>query len=287
MDFQTYSRDRRSYIEAESLGINSVVWRDTASRAIRKKFPTPGLVASGLAFADDDQSIRALLWSTPTFPLGTSVSQQESVSWDLITGAETRRPITPKLDSILAFSRDGRLCAHLDMIRGGIGIWDLDLDQARGNLIPVDGDFQFAVGMLHMTPAKLAADGRTLIVSQANGRIEFWDMIESRLVRAIPVHQGASWLATVELTPDGRTLVSSGSKWERLAGFWLWVSRLSPAWTPDAETEVVVVDLQSQAILARSAGSYHPRLSPDGRTIVTHEADGSFAVRAVPELTTR
>ena len=61
------------------------------------------------------------------------------------------------------------------------------------------------------------------------------------------------------------------------------ISQWIPLWHGSGPCDVVLSDLASGRTLRRATGSMSAMFAPDGRTIVTFEPDGSFAIRAVPD----
>lgn len=294
-DFRTMSHDRQSSVERlgefwswEKVEGNELVWRDAASGEIRRRFPVAaGFRVYHLAFGGDDRSIRAFVSNEN--PILNSTVVQQVVTWNLDTGARTERPITHPPGWQTFFAADGSRCAYLDSKLGGLQIWNLDTDQALGGLIPIDGTALTMAGIGHLPVAELAPDGRTLVIGQPDGLVEFWDLIAARRVKTARAHDPGEWHAMTHFAPDGRTLASAGSQWTASAlPSWCWdlAQRLAPGWL-QGRTEVAVLDVASGQIRGRIQGGYQPQFSPDGQTLITRRPDGSFAVRAVREAPAR
>ncbi len=290
-DSRTWSHDRQTSAEATGgfgrfgeIGTNEILWRDAGSREIRRRFPiADGFRARHLAFGADDRSIRALLSNEN--PITNPTVVQQVVTWNLDTGDRTERPISAPPGWQTFFATDGSRVATLDFKLGGLQVWNLDTDQAIGPLIPIEGNALMMAGIGHQPVAELAPDGRTLVLNQPDGLVGFWDLIAARRVKTVRAHDAGQWYAVNHLSPDGRTLASAGSCGTGLTlPSWGWdlANRLAPGWL-QATTEVTLLDVASGQILGRVRGGYLPKFSPDGQTLATHQADGSFAIRDVPQ----
>jgi len=302
MSQRSETRDRRSYVEVDLSG-EGVVWRDAATRSIRQRFPTPGSQPWHVAFADGDRLIRAVLaqkgppepmsgvdpdGSTWHFDLARP-EIKEVATWDVATGAMTGRPVLGKFDQVADYSPDGRLLADFQMNGSVVQVYDLLADQPLGQPIPVGGDTAVFVGMLHQpAPIHFTPAGH-LVIGQPGGLVELWHPGDPRPIRVIQAHPGGFDVRETVVSPDGRTLASFAYDVQpaRVAWFWAIVAQVAPSWQPTAKSELVVVDLTTGRVLARSAQSSGPHFSPDGRTVVTREPDGRFAIRDVPQSSGR
>ncbi len=273
--------DRQSFVGVteDAFAESELVWIDADSRTIKARFPVKSREILEPRLVDEGRSIRAILLDR------TQV--KEVATWDLASGAESRRPIlgpgnlgfartTP-----VAYSPDGRLWAYADLNRNGIQLWDAEADRPSGNLLRSP-----TTRLAPWSGAAFSPDGKTLIVSQQDGRAEFWDLADSRPMRTIQVHPKGFISNDIQFSPDGRTMASTGLD----SGSTSWVAQvlarlrnLLPGWSDRPGQEVVILDLATGQTLARSPGSIHPQFSPDGRTIVTHEWDETFSVRDAPQ----
>jgi RNA polymerase sigma factor (sigma-70 family) len=124
-------------------------------------------------------------------------------------------------------------------------------------------------GMVHA--AVFSQDGKTILASDGNNNIVFWDVASGREVRRLQADPRMDWVA-LALSPDGKTLASGGR-----GPLWLW----------DAESGKVLSrhDLKTNAIwqllftsdgkaLIVSDGSKIIRLWDIARQKVTHEFKG-------------
>ena len=259
-----------------------VVWVDRASGAVRARFPVGAGLSTHTRLVDGGRSIRT--WLARTDGSGRWRIKQV-VTWDIANGTETRRPfLGPGGANFepLASSSDGRLLyAYLDKSQGTIQVWDLEADRPLGKPFPAPRVLPSPQPSAAFTP-----DGRTLIVGRDDGRAEFWDVAESRLVRTLKVHPSDYVFGLISPSPDGRSLTSTGyfsSKSSLVNWLGRRLDRISPGWTARVLNEAVVVDLATGQVLARSSGSIDSRFSPDGRTIVTREWDWTLTIRDVPQ----
>ena len=266
-----FARDGRSF--AGQVDRSAVDWADVASGAIRARFPVAGVVLF-LRFAADDRSIRA-------FVLDVKAGKTDLVTWDLATGDKSRLALAwwPNWARPLACTPAGDLLIFGDPTEGLVA-WDVATGRPLDRRLGSPGfarDVNFAPVF---TP-----DGRTLVIAGKDGRVEAWDVAAGRLDRAIALpFRGMTPLA-MTLSSDGRTLAASAAT-PPSGPPWSWVEvlvrRLNPAWARPIRTELVLVDLATGRTLARSRGSSYAEFSPDGRTVVTAESDGTYAVRDAP-----
>jgi len=280
-----FSADGRSCVGEHGYDYESakIVWVDVASGEVKANFFAKLPRVVHLSFTDGDRAIRAFL-------ADRTGTLREVVTWDLATGAETRRPLTgPKKGGggeawPAGVSRDGRVLAFLDLARDGVQLWDAETDQPLGGLLRTPST---QLVQSYDSAAFTPGDDR-LIISRADGAVEVWNLADRRWLRTIPIHPAGHVAIGLQIAPDGRTLASSrfhhaGPSWA--SRFWSGLAKpLGVSLTNQGRSdEVVVVDLQTGARLARWPGSFQPKFSPDGRTVVTHESWlGTFAIRDTP-----
>ncbi len=279
--------DGRTYVGVGTTftdrGESEVVWVNSASDAIRARFPVRANLFLKLVLVGGGRSIRAVLGHFDQ--VRQRISIKEVMTWDLASGAEVRRPIAgPVGEDVepMAYSRDARLCAYLDRPRGMIQVWDLEADRPEGEPLPASN-----VPLSQLPSAVFTSDGQTLIVGRNDGRLAFYSLAESRLVKTFKVHPADYLISGIGLSPDGRTLTSTGvgpSQPSRLTRFW-WacLDRIIPDWSLMLKCETVVIEVETGRVLARSSGSVTSRFSPDGRTIVTREWNWTLTARDAPQ----
>ena len=280
---QATSADGRSFVGVvanEQSTDAEVVWGDAASGAIRGRFSVPDRYVVHPRFLDQDRAIRAVLLDT------TRV--REVATWDRASGTETRRPITGPGSLGLArtvpvaHSPDGRIWAYFDVKRIGVQLWDAEADQPLGGLLRTP-----TTRLTPWSTAGFTPDSQTLLLTQDDGRVEFWDVANSRLIRTVKIHSNGFYGSEIALAPDGRTLASAANNPQNTSPVvlaWVALYWIAPGWVMQATREVVILDVATGRPLARSRGSNQPQFSPDGRTIVTHEWDDTFSIRSTPDL---
>ena len=255
----------------------AVVWVDSATDAVRARFPVPGRDLWCPILVNGGRTIRAVLID--------QTGIREVATWDLATGAEVRRVLTgpqqPGWRFLMTISFNGRTCVYHDGNRRGILLWDTEADRQIGPILANPG-----VGGACMTSAGFSQDGRTLAVGRDNGRVECWDVAAARLLWTAAPHPVDSDPNEIEFSPDGRTLASGaydpGMGWRGRARR-QFNARVPPSWAIPRRREVVLLDVPTGAVVARLSGSIHPMFSPDGRTLATEGQDGSFSLRNVPQ----
>ncbi len=278
------SSDGRRFVGwvGDHYGAAEVVEGDALTETIERRFPVQGVQGSELAFRDDGRSVEAIL---------ADRRQRVAVAtWDLASGAESRRAIRgPEANYTrpVACSPDGRVWAYLDKVRDGILLWDPRTDRAIGGLLRTPTT-QRNLAAWAWTGAMFTPDGRTLITSRSDGQVEFWDIATGRLNKLVRLHPVSCTAMNMHLSPDGRTLVSSGyvlfsssplfQIWDGLR-YLISGSGQNPT---QASQETVVLDLTTDQILARARRCHAVAISPDGRTIVTQDLGGTISFRDIP-----
>jgi len=277
---KSYASDGRSFVgmTGADFAASEVVWVDEASGAIKARFPVQARQVLQPTLEDGGRSIRAFL--------GDKNFLLEIATWDLATGAEARRSIAGPGGRGLprnmppVGSPDGRIWLYFDATGGGVRLWDVAADRPVGGLLRPHSD-----RLVMMPAAVFTPDDRTLILGQADGQAEFWDVATSRQLKVIRVHRDGCFFENMAIAPDGRTLASFGKDprlWSSLLLVRAVCAHVFFGSSRGVVYETVLTDLATGRTLARSPGSIQPEFSPDGRTIATGEPDGTFAIRDAP-----
>ncbi len=259
---------------------------DTATEAIRARFPLGPRWAYQVDLVDDDRKVRAVV--------GQRNAPIEVVTWDLATGSETTRPIQgpgpgPAWQAV--FSPDGQTWAYLNQAQHAIQFWDSAADRPIGGVLesstrsPTPATWRWAKTMF--TP-----DGRTLIAGRNDGLAEFWDVAGLRRIKTVRLHPRDHTIYSLMISPDGRTLASTRvglPSDSRLGRVWESIRFRATGRSSFGEVqEAALTDLANDQLLARWGGSTFREFAPDGRTIVTCERGKTLSIRdmklPVPEV---
>lgn len=214
-------------------------------------------------------------------------------TWDLATGSVTSRPLSkpPGLvpsplrgrSYVWLPSPDGRTLAYFDDAKVGIQLWDVATDQPLGRPLrtPTTKAANRFYSALAFTP-----DARFLLHGQPDGGVEVWDVAARTLVRVLAVQGPNDFVDTVVPSPDGRTVMvhsvpvvrgpmSLGARIVRTA-----VTRIRGR--PE-EDEVVLIDLATGRLLARSPGGQLLAFRPDSRSVAVGRGN-RIEIHPVPTL---
>ena len=260
----------------------AVVVADTATEAIRHRFNLPTRRdARRVDWIDDDRRIRVVVSGLSNF--------WSVVTWDLATGAQTARTIrvpdaSANWQAVIA--PDGRTWAYLDWYRGRIHFWDAEADAPLGGILISPNPNPTRVfnvwGRSTFTP-----DGRTLLLGRVDGRVEVWDVASRRHLRTLQLHPEDHLVYALQVSPDGRTLASTGISQPPINGFGAFVEAVRTRWIGQsslaARREVVVVDLADGQTLARWPLCVCGGFAPGSRSVVTSEYEQrTLSIRDVP-----
>ncbi|MEM8678966.1 MAG: protein kinase, partial [Planctomycetota bacterium] len=155
---------------------------------------------------------------------------------------ELQLPTTRDLyDYHLKFSSDeSQLIAGIP--DGVVEVIDLESERRR----------RFRVDPRAMIAMNLSPDGETLITSGDDGYIRLWDWRTARLIREM--HFGSSWIHGLEMTPNGKRLITGS---EHTITFW------------DVERATQILSIPLDKCVANMA------LSADGTRLAVADSGGS------------
>ncbi len=212
------------------------------------------------------------------------------VYWDVATGREVRR--LPRMQGAiyaLAITRDGKTLAAGAW--GNVSLWEV----ATGKLLSKVEVKNDAIMQMLFTP-----DGKTLAVRYQGDVIDLVDVAGDKKLRELKGHAGK--VATMDLSPDGKTLASGSWKdphirlWdiatgkEKLHFTTGGTDVLSVAFSPDGKTLAAIGNSvgfgffdPNTGKLLRKAKDYFGGVSqiyyaPDGKTLLGLESNNSVHV---------
>ena len=274
---RSYAADGRSYVGLSTDRDRAVVRVDVASGAVTGRYVAEPFQSSWPTRRDGGRSVRAYLHD------GDRVA--EVATWDTATYAVSRRPFNGPPDGgrplrVVQATQDRRTLIYADSRNDGVQLWDGELDRPIGGLLRTP-----TTRIAQQVQPEVTPDGRTLVVPRDDGQVDVWAIPEGRLVRTVRVHPAGFRSFGMALSPDGRVLASGAADSTAttgLASAWARMRDLSPALHARSTREVVVVDLATARRLARFPGEGGPLITPDGRTLVTQDHDGSYPVRTIP-----
>ena len=229
-----FSGDGQWLASADRDGVIRIL--DPASGAVHHRLNAAGPVWS-IAFAQDDRSLLAATSEGVEFWSLTSGTRQRVLSHP--AGQLTRMTLSPAGDRIATASTDGRVRIFdiergtrvLELVADEDLVWSVAfspdgtrLATASGNEVAAVWDLDSGERLAHFsghtggaTDVRLLEDGVTLIATDREGRLHWWDLTTRRkLTPPMEGHRGSSWRMT--LHPDGTTLATAGD--DGLAKVW-------------------------------------------------------------------
>lgn len=261
-------------------GLTEIVIGTAAAGVIEHRLPVQPAMVRQFAWLEGDRSAQALIEDP--------ARNWEVITWDMATAAVSRRPIRGPGVSFgrpAAFSPDGRVLAYVDLVTAALQFWDIARDRPIGGLL-VNPRAQPRVGGRNWACATFTPDGQTLVLSRNDHQAEFWDLPSLQLQRVISLHRPGLSILYHQIAPDGRTLVSIAVPHSAPSGLDQFFASLRSLFLSSnrsrPDQELVVLDLSTDGILARSRRLTFAGFSPDGATIATCDPDGTIGLRALP-----
>lgn len=256
--------------KADNLTVDLV---DVAAGRVRTSSPAPGvgIVRGGLAFMDGGRGLRVLVVDARN---AVHVADLDLDSGQVVADRTLGRQVFHNSTHV---APDGRLLAFAPPTGPDTGpgpellLWDLDQEREVGR---VTGDQR-------VEASGLSDDGRTLAIARPGGAIEIRDRGETSPRALCYPHSLAVHPAVLELSPDGRTLASSGYRGAASLAQALVIAGLSVVGGSRAasEGELVVAESATGHIQLRTMKEGAPCFSPDGRFLATLHEDGTIRIR--------
>ncbi len=167
--------------------------------------------------------------------------------WDADTGRQEKALSGHKGHALASLSADGGLVATVD--DGQARIWD-----RRGGDRPFIETSEVRRGLVRFTPS-----GDSVVVSDEDGTVYRWDWKVRAPVRRLTGYRGAVTVTDMDLSADGRWLVTAGS------------DRVARVWDVDTGREALTLRGHDGVV-------YSARFSSDGAFVVTSSADGTARI---------
>jgi WD40 repeat protein len=209
---------------------------DPATGTVRHALQAAGPVWS-LAFAPGDGHLLAATDGGVAFWALASGTRERVLKHP--AGRITRMALSPSGDRIATASTDGRVRIFdtergtllRELLADGDLVWSVAFSRDGRRLATASGNEAAAVWDLDSgerlayfsghtggaTDARILADGVTLVVTDREGRLHWWDLTTRRkLTPPMAGHRGSSW--RMALHPNGATLATAGD--DGLAKVW-------------------------------------------------------------------
>ena len=248
---------------------------DVATGQVRASTPTRHDRNAGLAYVADGSAI--------LFGSASGSGIQEVVVFDPAAGREVAatRPTPPLAGSAVGLSADARSLGYFPQRGGPITLGWADPGPSRPPVVASPTAAK-ATGAFDRSP-----DGRQFALGRLDGMIEIWDLPTGRLVATFRIHAGGNASAAIRFDPDGRTLWSRGLLLNPTGGVPLvmhLLDDLRKRLDDSGEREdMVLLDVATGRVLARSTDSRVLHFSPDGRTVASRDRDERIRIRTIPQ----
>ncbi|HST19482.1 MAG TPA: WD40 repeat domain-containing protein, partial [Blastocatellia bacterium] len=217
-----YSKDGRFILTG------ALLWDAATGQEIRRFVGHPNGV-DAVAFSPDGKSI-----------LTGGTLDKTACIWNIATGKEIKRLISPNEVRTVAYSSDGKF-----ILTGGNTIarlWDAATGREIRSFI---GHSAFVVSV------KFSPDGRYILTGSIDKTARLWDVSTGREIRRLVQGDSKnSSITSVAFSPDGRFILTGG-QFDQTARLW------------DAATGKALKDFKDANWL------YSVAFSPDGRSVLT------------------
>ena len=201
---------------------------DMINRIVLADVETTKVVRSLTVSAAEDWRLTSLAFSPDGKQLATNAGAGAAI-WDVASGRIVRQLQQPSGGvSKLVFSPDGRRLAGVTFYAGAICVWDLQTGEQFGADRP--GHFESPNSL------RFFNQDQQLASAGDDGTVRIWNLADSKQLRAmqhvLPLNRFDRWIRAMDVSPDGKYVVSSSLDntvrlWETATG-----SRNLPAARP-------------------------------------------------------
>ncbi len=276
----------RSRFAGWSVADQAVVWGDTATTRVQGSLPvacSPQTLLPNLSWVEGNHKVELVTIDPAQVPRSSDV-----LTWDITAGTSTQRTVRgpQPFERPIAYAPDGTTWVYLDTVHDALQLWDSVTDRPVGPLLRTPTTRRNLTQQI-FTAAGFTPDGRTLIASQGEGRVEFWDLATQRSTRTLPVLPSDYQITqALRVSPDGFLLAATGHRADPTGWVgWTWdlLRRKVTGKTMSQDSQLtVIIDLTSGKPLAHYQHTRFSQFSHDSRLFSTEDTDRTISIHDAP-----